>query len=108
MRSKFGAHTKILSIYVFYQVFVVILFSFTVQILSLIPKESDGEQFEDALARVRRCVGGGTATENADSDSDLAIVADSIPVNLRCPVSSLLFFNAGNLVCIFVLTGGTN
>ncbi|XP_057479903.1 E3 SUMO-protein ligase SIZ1-like isoform X2 [Actinidia eriantha] len=57
------------------------------QILSLIPKESDGEQFEDALARVRRCVGGGTATENADSDSDLEIVADSIPVNLRCPMS---------------------
>ncbi|XP_057483224.1 LOW QUALITY PROTEIN: E3 SUMO-protein ligase SIZ1-like [Actinidia eriantha] len=57
------------------------------QILSLIPKESNGEQFEDALARVRRCVGGGTATENADSDSDLAIVADSIPVNLRCPMS---------------------
>ncbi|KAK3022441.1 hypothetical protein RJ639_047671 [Escallonia herrerae] len=60
----------------------------TVQhILSLIPKESEGELFEDALARVRRCVGGGTATENADSDSDLEIVADSIPVNLRCPMS---------------------
>ncbi|XP_052186366.1 E3 SUMO-protein ligase SIZ1 isoform X2 [Diospyros lotus] len=57
------------------------------QVISLIPKESDGEQFEDALARVRRCVGGGTAMENADSDSDLEIVADSIPVNLRCPMS---------------------
>ncbi|KAD3337235.1 hypothetical protein E3N88_32755 [Mikania micrantha] len=55
------------------------------QILNLIPKESDGEQFEDALARVRRCVGGGAATENADSDSDLEVVTDNISVNLRCP-----------------------
>uniref|UniRef100_M1AED2 Sumo ligase n=2 Tax=Solanum tuberosum TaxID=4113 RepID=M1AED2_SOLTU len=53
----------------------------------MIPKVSDGEKFEDALARVRRCVGGGTATENADSDSDLEVVADCIPVNLRCPMS---------------------
>ncbi|XP_058196286.1 E3 SUMO-protein ligase SIZ1-like isoform X2 [Rhododendron vialii] len=57
------------------------------QILNLIPKESEGEQFEEALARVRRCVGGGTAMENADSDSDLEIVADAITVNLRCPMS---------------------
>ncbi|KAF3786415.1 hypothetical protein EJ110_NYTH25427 [Nymphaea thermarum] len=54
------------------------------QVLSLIPKESEGERFEDALARVRRCVGGGA--ENAgDSDSDLEVVADTVPVNLRCP-----------------------
>ncbi|XP_024026342.1 E3 SUMO-protein ligase SIZ1 [Morus notabilis] len=60
----------------------------TVQkILSLIPKESEGEQFEDAVARVRRCVGGGTATDDADSDSDLEVVADSFVVNLRCPMS---------------------
>lgn len=57
------------------------------QILSMIPKESDGERFEDALARVCRCVGGGPTTENADSDSDLEVVSDSIPVNLRCPMS---------------------
>ncbi|XP_076896024.1 E3 SUMO-protein ligase SIZ1-like [Bidens hawaiensis] len=57
------------------------------QILNLIPKESDGERFEDAVARVCRCVGGGPATDNADSDSDLEVVADSIPVNLRCPMS---------------------
>lgn len=57
----------------------------------MIPNESEGEQFEDALARVRRCVGGGAATENADSDSDLEVVADSIPVNLRCPVRILTF-----------------
>ncbi|MCD7469566.1 hypothetical protein HAX54_008679, partial [Datura stramonium] len=56
-------------------------------ILNMIPKEPDGEVFDDALARVRRCVGGGTATENADSDSDLEVVADFIPVNLRCPMS---------------------
>lgn len=55
----------------------------------MIPKESDGELFEDALARVRRCIGGGAA-ENADSDSDLEVVADSITVNLRCPVSIVL------------------
>ncbi|KAK9079078.1 hypothetical protein SSX86_000748 [Deinandra increscens subsp. villosa] len=57
------------------------------QILNLIPGESDGERFEDALARVCRCVGGGAPTENADSDSDLEVVADCIPVNLRCPMS---------------------
>ncbi|KAF5783509.1 putative chromatin regulator PHD family [Helianthus annuus] len=57
------------------------------QILNLIPKEADGERFEDALARVRRCVGGGAATENADSDSDLEVVAENISVNLRCPMS---------------------
>ncbi|KAJ9555596.1 hypothetical protein OSB04_010210 [Centaurea solstitialis] len=57
------------------------------QILNLIPKECDGERFEDAVARVCRCVGGGPATENADSDSDLELVSDSIPVNLRCPMS---------------------
>ncbi|XP_020518728.1 E3 SUMO-protein ligase SIZ1 isoform X2 [Amborella trichopoda] len=58
------------------------------QVLNLVPKESDGERFEDALARVCRCIGGGTATENADqSDSDLEVVAESVTVNLRCPMS---------------------
>ncbi|XP_011040869.1 PREDICTED: E3 SUMO-protein ligase SIZ1-like isoform X2 [Populus euphratica] len=57
------------------------------QVLNLIPKESEGERFEDALARVCRCVGGGTATDTADSDSDLEVVADSFGVNLRCPMS---------------------
>lgn len=64
----------------------------------MIPKEDEGEHFEDALARVRRCVGGGAATENADSDSDIEVVADCIPVNLRCPVSSLD-------ICILQLLG---
>jgi hypothetical protein len=58
----------------------------------LIPKDSDGEHFEDALARVCRCIGGGTTTDNADSDSDLEVVADFFGVNLRCPVSHILEF----------------
>ncbi|XP_027912088.1 E3 SUMO-protein ligase SIZ1 [Vigna unguiculata] len=57
------------------------------QILNLIPKESDGELFEDALARVCRCVGGGNADGDADSDSDLEVVSDTFSVNLRCPMS---------------------
>ncbi|XP_008789064.3 E3 SUMO-protein ligase SIZ1 [Phoenix dactylifera] len=57
------------------------------QVLNLVPKEADGEHFEDALARVCRCIGGGANTENADSDSDLEVVADSVTVNLRCPMS---------------------
>ncbi|XP_031400917.1 E3 SUMO-protein ligase SIZ1-like isoform X3 [Punica granatum] len=56
------------------------------QIFNLIPEESKGERFEDALARVCRCIGGG-ATAGADSDSDLEVVADSFGVNLRCPMS---------------------
>ncbi|KAL8140473.1 hypothetical protein V2J09_006494 [Rumex salicifolius] len=57
------------------------------QILNIIPKETDGEPFEEALARVRRCVNGGHDTENADSDSDVEVVADSFTINLRCPMS---------------------
>ncbi|KAK7404685.1 hypothetical protein VNO78_05641 [Psophocarpus tetragonolobus] len=57
------------------------------QILNLIPKESDGEGFEEALARVCRCVGGGNATDDADSDSDLEVVSDTFSINLRCPMS---------------------
>uniref|UniRef100_A0A2P2MH77 SP-RING-type domain-containing protein n=2 Tax=Rhizophora mucronata TaxID=61149 RepID=A0A2P2MH77_RHIMU len=68
------------------------------QILSLIPKESDGERFEDALARVCRCVGGGNATDNADSDSDLEVVADSFTVNLRCPMSGSRIKVAGRFI----------
>ncbi|KAL3334204.1 hypothetical protein AABB24_030783 [Solanum stoloniferum] len=59
-----------------------------VHILNIIPKEPDGEAFDDALACIRRCIGGGTATENADSDSDLEVVADFITVNLRCPLQT--------------------
>ena len=63
------------------------------KVLGLIPKEADGESFEDALARVCRCIGGGMPTANEDSDSDLEVIADTIPVNLRCPVSDCLFRN---------------
>lgn len=61
-----------------------------IQVLDLVPKEAERESFEDALARVRRCLGGGDTTENADSDSDLEVVAESVTVNLRCPVSFLV------------------
>ncbi|XP_047091381.1 E3 SUMO-protein ligase SIZ2-like [Lolium rigidum] len=57
------------------------------EVLNLVPKEHDGEKFDDALARVRRCVGGGTEADNADSDSDIEVVADSVSVNLRCPMT---------------------
>ncbi|PVH61715.1 hypothetical protein PAHAL_3G102000 [Panicum hallii] len=57
------------------------------QVLNLIRKEGEGESFVDALARVRRCLGGGGATDNADSDSDLEVVTESVTVNLRCPNS---------------------
>ncbi|XP_058098641.1 E3 SUMO-protein ligase SIZ1-like isoform X2 [Magnolia sinica] len=57
------------------------------EVLNLVPKVSDGERFEEALARVCRCLGRGAAAENADSDSDLEVVADSVTVNLRCPMS---------------------
>ena len=63
------------------------------------PKEADGECFEDALARVCRCIGGGTATENADSDSDLEVVADSVTINLRCPVSGSIQTSAQSVIC---------
>ncbi|KAH6765574.1 DNA-binding protein with MIZ/SP-RING zinc finger [Perilla frutescens var. hirtella] len=65
------------------------------QILNMIPKEDEGERFEDALIRVRKCVGGGPATENADSDSDIEVVADFVPVNLRCPMSGMRMKIAG-------------
>ncbi|KAG1339129.1 E3 SUMO-protein ligase SIZ1 [Cocos nucifera] len=65
------------------------------QVLNLVPKEADGEHFEDALARVRRCIGGRNSTEDADSDSDLEVVAESFPVNLRCPMSGSRMKTAG-------------
>ncbi|XP_072985592.1 E3 SUMO-protein ligase SIZ1-like isoform X1 [Typha latifolia] len=65
------------------------------QVLDLVPKEPEGERFEDALARVCRCVGGGNATDNAGSDSDLEVVADTVTVNLRCPMSGSRMRMAG-------------
>jgi hypothetical protein len=60
---------------------------FLLKVFNLIPKEEEGERFEDALARVCRCIGGGAAMTHEDSDSDLEVISDSISVNLRCPVS---------------------
>ncbi|KAL8496728.1 hypothetical protein ACS0TY_020412 [Phlomoides rotata] len=65
------------------------------QVLNLIPDEGKGECFEDALARVRRCAGRGDDAENADSDSDIEVVAEFISVNLRCPMSGLRMKVAG-------------
>ncbi|KAL7252975.1 hypothetical protein ACSBR1_007501 [Camellia fascicularis] len=57
------------------------------QILNLILEKQNCEPFEDALARVCRCIGGGVAMENEDSDSDLEVIVDCVTVNLRCPLS---------------------
>jgi len=89
------------------------------QVLNLIPKEGDGESFVDALARVRRCLGGEGATDNADSDSDLEVVTESVTVSLRCPVSLLHIFLCGviffrkkgviiSLMVMFLFIGSSN
>jgi len=66
------------------------------QVLNLIPNQSEGEPFEEALSRVCRCVGGGGSLENADdSDNDLEVVAESVTVNLRCPMSGTRIKVAG-------------
>ena len=67
--------------------------------MALIPPVDVGESLETALARVRRCVGGGKEKgENGatggnkddgggdDSDSDL-VMEDWVTLNLRDPVS---------------------
>ena len=59
------------------------------QVFSSIPSEEQGESFDLALSRVRRCVVGCPATDD-DSDSDIEIVSESVTVNLRCPVSFTL------------------
>lgn len=57
------------------------------QVINMIPGEQEGESFTDAVARVCRCIGGGMAAANDDSDSDLEVIADNVTVNLRCPMS---------------------
>ncbi|GJU38640.1 DNA-binding protein with MIZ/SP-RING zinc finger isoform 1 [Tanacetum coccineum] len=55
------------------------------EVISLIPGEKEGESFNEAVSRVCRCIGGGMAAANDDSDSDLEVIADNITINLRCP-----------------------
>lgn len=57
------------------------------QVINLIPSEQEGESFNEAVARVCRCIGGGIAAANDDSDSDLEVIADNVTINLRCPMS---------------------
>lgn len=59
------------------------------QVLSRIPGEGEGESFDTALARARRCLGGGNSqVDNGnDSDSDLEVISECVFVNLRCPMS---------------------
>ncbi|XP_071732890.1 E3 SUMO-protein ligase SIZ1-like [Rutidosis leptorrhynchoides] len=57
------------------------------QVINMIPSEQEGESFTDAVARVCRCIGGGVAAANDDSDSDLEVIADNVTINLRCPMS---------------------
>ncbi|KAL1197280.1 E3 SUMO-protein ligase SIZ1 [Cardamine amara subsp. amara] len=71
------------------------------QVLKMIPDENKGEPFEVALARVRRCVGGAAGNDNADSDSDIEVVADFFGVNLRCPMSGSRMKVAGRFkLCV--------
>ncbi|KAL7587619.1 hypothetical protein Lser_V15G36349 [Lactuca serriola] len=57
------------------------------QVISMIPNEQEGESFTEAVSRVCRCIGGGMAAANDDSDSDLEVIADNVTINLRCPMS---------------------
>ncbi|KAI5083375.1 hypothetical protein GOP47_0003118 [Adiantum capillus-veneris] len=67
------------------------------QVLSRIPGEVDGESFDTALARVRRCIGGGNGQidNGNDSDSDLEVISECVFVNLRCPMSGSRMKMAG-------------
>ncbi|KAK9064118.1 hypothetical protein SSX86_017990 [Deinandra increscens subsp. villosa] len=57
------------------------------QVIDMIPSEEEGESFTEAVARVCRCIDGGTTAANDDSDSDLEVIADNVTINLRCPMS---------------------
>lgn len=67
------------------------------QVLSRIPSEGEGESFDTALARVRRCIGGGNdrVDNGNDSDSDLEVISECVFVNLRCPMSGSRMKMAG-------------
>ncbi|BBN14066.1 hypothetical protein MPTK1_6g08590 [Marchantia polymorpha subsp. ruderalis] len=58
------------------------------QVLASIPDVNKGEDFEEAIARVRRAFnGGGQGNADDGDDSDLEVVAESVSVTLRCPMS---------------------
>jgi hypothetical protein len=78
------------------------LFSFA-QVLSRIPSEAEGETFDSALARVRRCLGGsgGEVDNGNDSDSDLEVISENVSVNLRCPVSVRMNVSVINLKYLY-------
>ncbi|CAM6020685.1 unnamed protein product [Sphagnum balticum] len=61
------------------------------EVMQMIPAVAEGEAFEDAMTRLRRCINGGVGSggglDDEDDDSDLEVVAESITVNLRCPMS---------------------
>lgn len=78
------------------------------KVMDLIPSEKEGEPFEEAMARVRRCIGGGGQGVGGDddgSDSDLEVVAESITVNLRCPVRTSLLCST-YIVCLYGVCSG--
>ncbi|KAJ3693702.1 hypothetical protein LUZ60_009182 [Juncus effusus] len=60
------------------------------QVVSMVPKE--GESFQEGLARVCRCIGGGNEIKNEEnnnndnSDDDLELISDRAIINLRCPI----------------------
>ena len=60
-------------------------------VLILVTSQSEGELFEESLAHVKRCVGGGASQGNSnDTDSDLKVVAEFVSMNLRCPISKMI------------------
>ena len=59
------------------------------QVLSLVTSQSKGELFEESLSRVKRSVGGGASQGNSD-DRDLKVVAKSVSMNLRFPISKMI------------------
>lgn len=75
------------------------------KVMDLIPSEKEGEPFEEAMARVRRCINGGggqgLGVDDDGSDSDLEVVAESISVNLRCPVRTMLLWDMSLMLLSF-------
>jgi hypothetical protein len=74
-------------------------------------KENE-EPFQDALARICRCIGGnGTKSESADSDFE--VVDDYVTINLHCPVSSYKFKRLHgealltDLICVHLGSSGS-